>query len=44
MVFRNGCTADVTEKGTVIDDIESMLANLSNQLDAMLEQEIGHNA
>ena len=24
----------------VIDDIETMLANLSNQLDAMLEQEI----
>jgi len=28
------------EGNVVIDDIETMLANLSTQLDAMLEQEI----
>lgn len=33
-------TPEAISPGDVIDDIENMLANLSDQLDAMLDEEV----
>ena len=44
MITSHDRALDGPDRASVIDDIESMLANLSNQLDAMLEQEVGQQS